>query len=66
VHKPASGEQCRLDLGGQIEVLLQSPLLKLRQVIQAEADKWVGHKPVILDGLVACLAKTIGSFIHAG
>ena len=68
---PAAGgegtawQQGGLNSSGQLNILLESPLLLLREVAQAEAEQGVRDKPFRLNRFVAHFAQAVTAVVHA-
>ena len=60
------GEQAPLDAGREPEIALERPGLGRRQMRQAQPDQGVADQPVRLDGLMADLAQSVSTGVHAG
>lgn len=45
-----------LNLRGEFEITLQRIPLRVGQMVETEAEQWIGQQPVILNRFVACLA----------
>ena len=61
----AARQQSALDTGGEFEIALEGALLVAGEVIEAELDEGIREEAISFDAVVAGLADSVGTFVHA-